>query len=199
MFQKIISFFRHKWIKRTIVVLLLWCCIHLIYITIDGTRQFKGTADVAIVLGNEVYADGRLSSWLQGRVDVALLLYRQGRVKKIFASGGIGTKKDGFYPEGNAMKAYLQQQGVPAADIIADNRGQNTFLTAEDFIAWNKTNQYQSAVIVSQFYHITRSKYILRKLGFKNVYSAASEKYTVNDIIGTVREVPAFYKYLFFY
>ena len=68
-----------------------------------------------------MYADGHLSSWLQGRVDAALKLYREKRVKKIFASGGISKNKDGNYPEGDAMKRYLVTQGVPAADVIADN------------------------------------------------------------------------------
>jgi len=199
MLQKIKRLFKHRWFKRVTLFLLVWAGIHIIYITIDGLCSFKGHADIAIVLGNRVFKDGSLSTWLQGRVDEALVLYRAGRVKKIFASGGIGTNEDGNYPEGDAMKKYLLQHGVPTSDIIADNKGQNTFLTAKDFIAWNETRHYTSAVVVSQFYHITRSKYILRKLGFKNVYSAASEKYSWNDVVGTLREVPAFYKYLLMY
>jgi vancomycin permeability regulator SanA len=154
---------------------------------------------VAIILGNRVYSDGSLSSWLKGRVDEALLLYKEGKVKKIYASGGISENENGNYPEGDAMKNYLLQQGVAEADIVVDNHGQNTYLTARDFIEWNQANYYTSAIVVSQFYHITRSKYILRKLGFKNVYGAASKIYKINDVIGTLREVPAFYKYLVIY
>ncbi len=198
MLQKNRKPFKRKWFKRIAVFLLLWLVIHVIYISIDGLNDYKGKADVAIILGNAVYADGRLSSWLQGRVDKALELYKQGRVKKIFASGGI-SKDDGGYPEGDAMKQYLIQHGVPADDIIADNLGQNTFLTAKNFIEWNKNYHYTSAIAVSQFYHITRTKYIIRKLGFTNVYNAASNKYSSKDIIGTLREVPAFYKYVLVY
>ena len=199
MLQKVKRFLKHKWRTRIILFLLVWVIIHIIYICIDGLRNFKGNADVAIVLGNQVYKNDSLSTGLQGRVDEALVLYKAGRVKKIFVSGGISNDKDGRYPEGDAMQKYVRQHGVPAADVISDNNGQNTFLTAKDFIAWNQTHHYRSAVIVSQFYHITRAKYILRKLGFKNVYSASSEKYSWRDITGTLREVPAFYKYLFLY
>ncbi len=199
MLQKTKRFLKNKWLRRITLFMLTWISIHIIYITADGLHDYDGKADVAIILGNQVYADGHLSSWLQGRVDEALLLYKQGKVKMIYASGGISKNEDGDYPEGDGMKKYLLQHGVPEAAVVADNHGQNTFLTAKDFIAWNQSYHYTSAIVVSQFYHITRSKYILHKLGFSNVYNAASKKYFIADIIGTLREVPAFYKYMIMY
>jgi vancomycin permeability regulator SanA len=189
----------NKWVKRICLFFFCWLLIHIIIITADGLHDYKGKADVAIILGNRVYADGSLSSWLKGRVDKALELYKQGRVKKIYASGGIGSKEDGGQAEGDAMKAYLIAQGIPPADVIADNGGQNTYLTAKDFLQWNESYHYSSVIIVSQFFHISRSKYILRKLGFKNVFNASSVVYSWRDIPGTLREVPAFYKYMLMY
>jgi len=193
-------FSRYKWIVRIVLLPLLWIAGHIIYITIDGMNDRGDKADVAIILGNAVHPDGTLSSWLKGRVDAALKLYREGRVKKIFASGGIAMSADEEgYPEGDAMKEYLVAHGVPAADIIADNYGRNTYLTAKDFIEWNRQYHYTSAIIVSQFYHITRSKYIFRKLGFKNVGNATSRDFGWGDIGSTLREVPALYKYMIVY
>jgi vancomycin permeability regulator SanA len=198
--NKLKSFFRNKWVTRIIVLFVCWIALHLAYITIDGLRDSNDKADVAIILGNTVYPDGSLSPWLKGRVDAALKLYREGRVKKVFASGGIAMSKDeDGYPEGDAMKKYLVEHGVPENDVIADNDGRNTYLTAKDFIAWNQQYHYTSAIIVSQFYHITRSKYILHRLGFKNVGNATSRDFRWNDIAGTLREVPAFYKYVIVY
>ena len=199
MLQKVKTVFRNTWFKRIVFFLLSWIIVHIVYISLDGLQTFKGNADVAVILGNRVFADGHLSSWLEGRVDVALELYRQKRVRKIFASGGISSTEDRSYPEGDAMKQYLLKQGVPDADIIADNAGQNSFLTAKDFINWNAARHYKSVVIVSQFYHITRCKYIFKKLGYKNVAGASSERYAWADVVGTLREVPAFYKYLLLY
>jgi vancomycin permeability regulator SanA len=199
MLQKIKRFFKNKWVKRITGFLLAWLIIHIIYICVDGCTDYQGNADVAIILGNTVFSNGKLSYWLQGRVDKAFALYKAGKVKKIFASGGISKHAEGDYPEGDAMKNYLLQHGVPETDIIADNGGQNTYLTAKDFIAWNTGRHYTSAIVVSQFYHITRCKYIFRKLGFTNVYNASSEKHTLMDVEGTLREVPAFYKYLLYY
>jgi vancomycin permeability regulator SanA len=193
-------FARYKWMTRIALLLLLWLSIHVAYISIDGLRDRADKADVAIILGNAVHPDGTLSPWLQGRVDAALKLYREGRVKKIFASGGIAMDgTEGNYPEGDAMKKYLVEHGVPAADVIVDNYGRNTYLTAKNFIEWNRAYHYNSAIVVSQFYHITRSKYILRKLGFANVGNAASRDFAWADVTSTLREVPAFYKYMLVY
>ena len=190
---------KNRPLRLFLLFLLFWISVHIIYITIDGMTDYKGAADVAIILGNRVYADGHLSSWLKGRTDKALQLYREKKVKKIFASGGISSKEDGGYPEGDAMKKYLIQHGIPDEDIISDNYGRNTYYTAKNYLEWNKKKNYQSVIVVSQFYHITRIKYIFRRLGAKNVHGASSDDYEWRDIVGTLREVPAFYKYLILY
>src|ERR1700716_504778 len=90
---------RNKYVSWIGAILGVWLLFHIIYICIDGLRDNYSDADVAVILGNRVYADGSLSSWLQGRVDRALQLYKQGKVKMVFASSGISTKEDGGYPE----------------------------------------------------------------------------------------------------
>jgi len=177
-------------------VLLVWLVLHLLYISWDGLHHDTETADVAIILGNPVHSDGTLTPWLKGRVDKAVALYQLGRVKKIFASGGPGEEP---IPEGTAMRTYLLQKNIPDSNIIADNLGANTYLTAKDFIQWNGSLHYQSAIIVTSWYHITRAKYILKKLGFKHVYGSASDVYFWQDGYGALREFVAFYKYLLFY
>lgn len=189
---------RRRKMKIAIRLILLWIVIHMAYISIDGLRDYKGTADVAVVLGNRVDADSSLSPVLQGRVDRALLLYRQGRVHKIMVSGGKGLKA-GKVPEGMAMRRYLVQKGVPPADIIEDNEGENTYLTARDFRPVADSLHCSSVIVVSSFYHITRCKYIFRKLDIRNVHSASSDVFYANDLVGLMREFPALYKYMFWY
>lgn len=179
-------------------VLLGWLFLHMIYVTIDGLCGYSGSADMAIVLGNRVDADGSLSPVLRGRVDRALALYRQGRVARIMVSGGMGLRA-GRYPEGLAMKQYLVARGVPADRIVEDNHGENTYLTAKDFLPVADSLQVHSVIVVSSFYHITRTKYILRKLGVRNVHSDASQAFFWNDLVGLPRDAAAFYKYLLVY
>lgn len=194
-FQKM-KFFKSRKLKIGIGVFFFWLLLHSAYVIYDGLHNYSGKADVAIVLGNSVFADGSLSPWLQGRVDAALLLYKEGRVKKIFVSGGKG--KYGFH-EGDAMKKYLIEKNVPGNDIIKDNNGNNSYLTAKDFIALNDSMHFASAIVVSSFYHITRCKYIIKKLGYKNVEGFASRRYFWQDGYGLFREFFAFYKYMLFY
>jgi vancomycin permeability regulator SanA len=160
-------------------------------------RPFTGQADVAIVLGNTVNEDGSLSPWLQGRVEAALNLYRKKEVRKLFVSGGITP---GRTPEGDAMKAYLVHKGVPEEDIIADNYGQNTYLTARHFMELNSREKFRSAVVVTSFYHILRSKYIIQKLGYQNVAGDYSRAFfSWKDWYSMVRDCVGFYKYWLVY
>jgi vancomycin permeability regulator SanA len=190
------KFLKSRKLKFFISFFIIWLLLHSVYVLYDGVHDRGGKADVAIVLGNAVFADSSLSPWLKGRVDAALKLYYEGRVKKIFASGGKG---DYGVHEGDAMKKYLIEKNIPRNDIIADNYGNNSYLTAKDFIALNDSLHFSSAIVVSSFYHITRCKYIIKKLGFKNVQGFASDKYFWQDNYGLFREFFAFYKYALFY
>jgi vancomycin permeability regulator SanA len=186
----------NKWLKWFLGLCLAWFGIHAVYVTWEGLHSYPGKADIAIVLGNTVYADSSLSPWLKGRVDKALELYRQGRVPDIMVSGGKGEYG---VEEGTAMQRYLLGKGIPAEHIIVDNAGHNTYLTARNFLALDSVRHFHSAIVVTSFYHITRSRYIVRKLGFKHVYGVSSDAFFWQDGYGLFRDFIAFYKYVLFY
>ncbi len=190
------KFVKSRNFKIVAGVFILWMLLHSAYVIYDGLHNYDGKADVAIVLGNSVLADSSLSPWLQGRVDAALKLYIAQRIKKIFVSGGKGEYG---VQEADAMKRYLITKKIPGKDIIADNNGANSYLTAKDFIKLSDSLHFSSAIVVSSFYHITRCKYIIKKLGFKNVEGVASDKYFWQDGYGLFREFFAFYKYMLIY
>ena len=192
-FAKIIS---SRTVRIVCALGLAWFLAHELYIIWDGTRPYEGSAEVAVVLGNAVRPDTSLSPVLKGRVDKALELYRAHRVQKLFLSGGV---KNSVIPEGDAMRRYLLANGVPSKDMIVDNAGANTFHTALDFVSWNRTEHFSSAIIVSSFYHITRCKYIFRKMGYTHFHTVASTDYFWNDLVGLAREFPAFYVYRLLY
>lgn len=185
----------HK-LRLLTLLFIAWLFLHSLWVVEDGFHEFTGRADVAIILGNTVFADGSLSPWLQGRVDEALRLYQNKQVKKLFVSGGIGKTR---YPEGDGMRNYLVAKGVPEEDIIVDNEGDNSYLTARNFKDLNNAGTYQTAVIVTSYYHVTRTKYIMKKLGIQQVAGASSKFTAWADWYGLLREFPAFYKYLLVY
>jgi vancomycin permeability regulator SanA len=190
-----------RWLRFAGWFLLAWFFGHIVYTCIDGFNSYKGRADIAIVLGNRVLPDTTLSPVLKTRVDKALELYRKGRVPLIMVSGGNGhTTKWDRVPEGMAMKRYLVAHGVPADRVIADNDGENTYLTAKDFIPVADSLHIHSAIAVSSFYHLTRTKFIIRKLGFHNVHGVSGDEFFLgDDLFGLLRDCVAFYKYAIVY
>ncbi len=97
----------------------------------SGLHDHLGVADVALVFGNKINADGKPSARLQARLDTAISLFKRGYFKTIIASGGTG--KEGF-AEGTVMKDYLIQNGIPDHAIIADNQGSDTFASAKNTV-----------------------------------------------------------------
>ena len=113
-------------------------------------------APVALILGAEVYTDGRPSPALANRLDIGIELLRLGRVRTLLMSGGNGTFEIG------AMRAYAIARGVAADAILLDAGGERTLascLQARDaFIA-------RRILVVSQEEHMARAVYTCRRIG----------------------------------
>ena len=183
-----------KLLKRLILLFALWFLIHTIVITIDGLTNTSQKADIAVILGNKVNEDGTLSERLQKRVDCGLGLYQKGQVKQILVSGGLG--KEGYY-EGDKMKEYLLDKGVPDSVIIVDNEGNNTLLSVKNTLDLQDSLHFKSIIAVSQYYHLTRTKMLFRKEGFENIRSASPDYFEIRDVYSIFRECFAYYSEVF--
>ncbi|UOE95811.1 YdcF family protein [Alkalihalobacillus sp. LMS39] len=186
-----------KILLSSIFLLLLWFCIHTTTIVIDGFNDKIEKVDVAVVLGNKVDEDGTPAKRLQARLDKAVELYDEGYFPYIIVSGGTG--KEGF-DEAEVMKVYLVKQGIPEEVIIEDNQGYNSFMTAENSKTIMDELELHSVMVISQYFHITRTKLAFEKIGFDkaDIYSAHADIVEVRDAYSIVREFPAYYKYLLF-
>lgn len=180
-----------KLFKITFFLLGIWFLAHSIYTIIDGLNDKNTKADVAIVLGNKVNEDGTLSERLKARLDKSIEIYKNGRVKKIIVSGGLG--KEGFW-EANEMKKYLIENQVSNQNIIVDNFGNDTEKTVENSIIIMDSLHYNSAICVSQYFHQTRTKMLFRKKGFQNIESASPNYFEWRDFYSIFREFFAYYK-----
>jgi vancomycin permeability regulator SanA len=161
---------------------------------LDGFKAPMLPADVAVVLGSKVQKDGTPSSGLERRLEKARDLYRAGAVKAIFVSGGRGS--EGF-EEADVMRAVLIRTGVPADSIIVDRAGNNTRLTAIHAYRIMQERGWQSAVVISQYYHVPRAKLALRQEGVAQLSGAAAEyRFAWTDPLSILREFAGFYAYL---
>jgi len=184
-----------KW-RKTLAVLLvfpLWFLIHVVYIVADGLTDEIAPTDAAVVLGNTVGPDGQPSNRLRARLEKAVELYDKKLVAKIIVSGGFGA--EGF-EEAGVMRDYLIAKNIPAEDIILDREGYNTYKTAVSTRAIMEANNFRSVTIVSQYFHITRTRLAFQKLGIENVSAAHADYFELRDIYSIFREFTGFYTYL---
>lgn len=125
---------------------------------IYSTLQDVPSAHTAIVLGASVKSNGNLSVMLRDRVESALFLYNEGKVKRFLLSGDNGTKE---YNEPRAMKKYLIERGVPEDHIYLDYAGFDTYDTMYRSKA---VFEVESAIVVTQEFHLARALYIANKM-----------------------------------
>lgn len=172
------------------ILFLIWFMAHTIFITIDGLNDNGKSADVAVILGNKVNEDGTLSERLEKRLECGLNLYRNKRVKRIIVSGGFG--KEGFY-EGDKMKEFLVANKVPDTAIIVDNLGNNTRATADNVTKLRDSLHFESIIVVSQYFHITRTKMLFKKRGFQDVNGVSPNYFEFKDLYSLLREFVGYY------
>ncbi|MBH8569705.1 YdcF family protein [Microvirga sp. STS02] len=180
----------YRFAKISLVALLLWFIGHTTYIVIDGLTDEGKTADIAVILGSKVNANGTLSGRLEQRLACGLQLYLNGRAKKIIVSGGLG--KEGFW-EGSKMKDFLIRHHVPDTAIIVDNHGDNTLATVKNTLRLRNSLGYNSVVVVSQYFHLTRTKMLFRKQQFTSISSVSPRYFEVRDAYALLREFAAYY------
>lgn len=163
-------------------------------LSVIGLRDQVVDTDLAIIPGNTVFPDGTLSARLMSRLDAVLPLYRGGHVRVILVSGGIGAEGQ---DEAAAMKDYLVRMGVPAAAIITDNQGINTYETARFAAALIRKNGYRPPMLVSQFFHIARFELALEKHGIAAGGHVHARYLEGRDAYSLAREVVGYVGYTF--
>lgn len=158
-----------------------------------GNTDYRRPADVAVVLGARVYADGSPSVALADRVRTACQLYRDGLTKKLLFSGGPG---DGLVHETAAMKRMALEMGVKEDDILVDEAGLNTQATARNSEAIFSRLQPARILVVSHFYHLPRIKMSYERDGWEVYTVPAKQNYLLRQLpYNMAREVAALWVY----
>lgn len=183
---------KKKVILASVLAPVIFYFMTISVILIDGFTDTAISADAAIVLGNRVDPPGVPSARLKARLDAAVQLFRSGKCRYIIVSGGTG--KEG-YDEAQVMKEYLVSQNIENIRIIMDNRGNNSYLTAQNSIRIAREKGWKSVIVVTQYFHISRTVMICKRAGFETVGSAHARFFEARDIYSTLREGAAFWYY----
>lgn len=128
---------------------------------------------------------------LVDRVKTAVELYREKKVQKLLFTGDHGRL---HYDEVNHMRRYAEALGVPREDIFLDHAGFDTY---DSMYRARHIFQVESAVVVTQEFHLPRALYIARALGL-NAVGVAADKYRYIGVEQYyLREIPARVKAFF--
>jgi vancomycin permeability regulator SanA len=142
---------------------------------------------VAIVFGAGLWKDGTPTPVLRDRIQTAADLYFSGKVEKLLMSG---DNRFVNYNEPESMRQYALKLGVPDSAIVLDYAGRRTYDTcyrARDIF------QVDSAILVTQGFHLPRAIYLCNMLGVNGVGVPADIQYyrKISRTYWTFREMLA--------
>lgn len=132
----------------------------------------KKTVDSGTILGAAVWGGNRPSPVLRERINKGYELYSYGIIKNIILTGG---GSPGEMTEAEVSKKELLKKGVEERNIYIENKSSST-LEQISFLNSNlyKKNNWKEIVIISDNFHLLRTKQICKFFGI-NAYTVASE------------------------
>lgn len=119
-----------------------------------------------IVLGCGLSNGTEVTPLLAGRVRKGIVAYQQNPGSKLVLSGGQGS--DESIAEGEAMKKFALQNGVPEEAIIVEDRSVNTkenLLFSFDCIEQDAQGDVGNLLLVTNRYHVFRALLLAKHLG----------------------------------
>jgi uncharacterized SAM-binding protein YcdF (DUF218 family) len=141
-----------------------------------GKDRLPRRHDAIIVLGAEIYADGRPSVALRRRVVHGVELLKSGAADRIVFSGG---PKKGLPTEARVMRQLAVVQGVYDDQIILKEASQSTLGNALACSLICKNNEWLNVFLVTDAYHIWRAKILFRIHGI-NISASPPKAHELN-------------------
>ena len=181
-----------RWIFQLLALVLIVFVLTAAWLICDGLNDMGDHADVALVCAPGDQQDNK--ALMETRLDRVVQLYNDEKFPAIVVSGA-GSRSD----EAGTMGRYLKAHGVPAEAVIEDRRGDSTQDTARNLAEIMKLRHLHSVMIVTDYYHITRTKLALRHEGIAEIQNAHVGKLQKTDALPIAREIVAFYDYTFRY
>ncbi|GAA4671916.1 ElyC/SanA/YdcF family protein [Nocardioides nanhaiensis] len=136
-------------------------------------------AQVVIVPGSHVRADGTLGPVVAERVGAAVALHRAGTVEKVLVSGDHGGAG---YDETGPMRDAVMAAGVPPSDVFTDYAG---------FSTWDTMSRAREVFGVETAVVVTQGAYAARSVDLAAAAGIEAQGYVVREGGRRGREVLA--------
>jgi len=157
-------------------------CMRHWEIPITRAHELDSSYDAAIVLSGmleyDVVNERTQFNRRNDRLMQAILLYKQGKVKKLFFSGGSGSLVHRGKKESMLVKPFLIGMGIPAEDILLETESDNTFQNAfYSKPVLDKYHPHGKFLLVTSAFHERRALACFRKQGL-NVTPYSTDRYS---------------------
>ena len=145
-----------------VTVFCLWL-ISAAAVLVWSSRDEARPAQAIVVLGAAQYA-GKPSPVLRARLDHALDLWNRHLASLLILTGGTGSGDT--TSEAAVGRSYVQKHGVPDSAILVENAGRTTSESMRAVAGMLEVRGLQSALLVSDPFHMLRLRILARRFGF---------------------------------
>lgn len=160
---------RRRFLFYGLLILLTYVCAQLWDIHRVGYLDRDRSADCAIVLGAAAWHD-KPSPVLEERLNHAIELFKAGKVESLVLTGGYGAGAD--FAESEVGLEYCVKMGVPRNQIRMERKSLNTVDNLREAKKIMSHEGWQSALLVSDPWHLKRARRMATDLDLKVFVSA---------------------------
>lgn len=147
------------WLVGSLTLYLIW---QTIAISRYGFQDDGQNADCAIVLGGAAWHN-KPSPVFQERLNHAIKIYLEGRVGALVLTGGKGAGAP--YSEGEVARDYCLERNIPEHALFMEGYSTTTIQNLEEAGKILDRQNFQSALVVSDPWHLKRGVLIAERQG----------------------------------
>jgi uncharacterized SAM-binding protein YcdF (DUF218 family) len=189
------NMFRGMRIKRLLALgLVIWLWLMFVLaIVIDAYGRIDRVqkADVIIVLGAGVQRDNTPGTAMRRRASHAADIWKAGYAPRIICSGG----KPGYQTRAEAdacAELLIREDGIPESAVIQEDQSRSTEENAIYTHRIMQANGWQTAIVVSDDFHLLRAQHLFLNEGMTIYTSPARNDDSVGQyVVYLLREVAA--------
>ena len=136
--------------------------------------HISGEPKIMVILGCQVH-DWGPSILLQDRLDTALDYLEDHPDMTVVVSGGQGSNEPST--EAQAMAGYLEDHGISRENILLEEASHNTkenLQYTKQLLEQNGYDTGEGVVIVSNGFHLTRSRMLAGRFGYEDISTLAA-------------------------
>ena len=182
------------WLLRVVCyILAVASLVFGIMISSYGISSDRLPEDGYILTLGMASEDGRMPKDLVRRLDKAISIYEDNKLKVIAAGGNPG---ENGITEAEMMERYLAENGIPAADIIKEDKSEDTGENLSKAAVITGKDSY--IVLVTNGCHMRRAVREAGKAGFENVFRSPAPSGVFEYPANLMWEVVLEFRYIIF-